>query len=191
MKNILGTITVILAFIGYVPYIRDTFLGKTKPHVISWFLWTIVSFLAFALQWSKGAGAGSYANFAMGVICLLIFILSLKNGSKQIKPVDIVSFILAGFSIYLWQIVSLPTLAITLVVLIDLFSFIPTFVKSWAKPREETLSTWLLSTLRQALILLSLGEINYVTVIFPLYAFTINSIFCGLLIYRRKKIQLN
>ena len=31
-KALLGIIAVILAFAGYIPYFRDLFLGKTKPH---------------------------------------------------------------------------------------------------------------------------------------------------------------
>ena len=33
MKDILGFIAIALTFIGYVPYIRDTLQGKTRPHV--------------------------------------------------------------------------------------------------------------------------------------------------------------
>ncbi|HBP51493.1 MAG: hypothetical protein US68_C0010G0098 [Candidatus Shapirobacteria bacterium GW2011_GWE1_38_10] len=189
MKQILGIITVIMALVGYVPYLRDTFKGKTKPHVISWFLWTLVSFLAFGLQWSKGAGAGSYANFTMGLICLVLFIKSFQNGTKNIKVTDIISFVLAIIAIILWLIVHQPVWSIILVVIIDILSFIPTFIKSWEKPWQETLFTWLLSIARQGLIMLSLQSVNIVTILFPLYAFIANISFCTLLITRRRVIK--
>lgn len=189
MKEVLGIITVAMAIIGYIPYLRDTFKGKTKPHVISWFLWTLVSFLAFALQWSKGAGSGSYANFTMGLICLVLFLYSFKNGKKDVKPVDIISFILAIIAIVLWLIVHQPVWSIILVVIIDALSFTPTFIKSWSKPWGETLFTWVLSIVRQGLIMLSLQSINLVTILFPLYAFIANILFCTLLITRRKVIK--
>ena len=162
-----GVITIFLAFIGYVPYIRDTFLGKTRPHVVSWFLWTIVSFLAFGLQWGKGAGSGSYANFAMGLISLLLFFKSFKSGTRNIVTADVISFVMAIMAIFLWLVVDQPVLSIILVVLIDIFSFIPTFIKSWDKPWQETMFTWVLSIIRQFLV------------------------FCGELFYRRRVVARN
>lgn len=189
MKQVLGIVTILLAFIGYVPYLRDTFAGKTKPHLVSWFLWTIVSFIAFGLQWSKGGGAGAYSNFAMGVISLILFIQGFKNGTKNIKPADVVSFILAITAIVLWLVVHQPVWSIILVVLIDIFSFTPTFIKSWNKPRQETMFTWVLSVVRQFLVLLSLQSFNFVTALFPLYALSANIIFCAELIVRRRMVN--
>jgi len=189
MKEILGIITVIMAFVGYAPYLRNTFSGKTKPHIVSWFLWTVVSFLAFGLQWSKGAGAGAYANFAMGFICLVLFLASLKRGTKQIKAVDIICLIMAMAAIVLWLVVHQPVWSIILVVVIDIFSFTPTIIKSWNNPWQETLFTWMLSIVRQGLILLSLREINFVTALFPAYCITANTLFCTLLVTRRKVIK--
>lgn len=186
MKEFLGGLTIVMALVGYIPYLRDTVAGKTKPHVISWFLWGLVSFIAFGLQWSKGAGPGSWANLTMSVICFVLFVLSLKNGTKQIKVADVVSLILAIVAIVLWLGVNQPVWSIVLVVLIDIFSFVPTFIKSWDNPHQETLSTWILTVVRQGLILLSLNKINVVTALFPVYALTANVIFCALLVYRRR-----
>lgn len=191
MKEIFGISTIALAFIGYIPYLRDTFQGRTRPHLVSWFLWTMVSFIAFGLQWSEGAGAGSYANFAMGLICSVLFFASLKNGNKQVRSIDLAFFVMAILSIILWLIVKKPVISIILVVLIDVFSFIPTFIKSWYHPWEETLSTWLLNTLRQGIIILSISDLNLVTLLFPLYAFIANSLFCTLLLLRRRALKFN
>lgn len=190
MKQILGLLAVVIAFVGYIPYFRDTIIGKTKPHVFSWFLWSVVDFIAFGLQWSKGAGFGSYASFAMGLICLVLFIFSFRNGTKNIRTVDIISFMLAVLAIILWLMINQPMWSILLVVVIDIFSFTPTIIKSWDKPQEETLSTWFLTIIRQILILLSIGEINFVTIIFPLYSLIVNIAFFLLLVIRRKRVLL-
>ena len=191
MKQVLGLLAVVVAFVGYIPYLRDTIIGKTKPHIFSWFLWFLASFIAFGLQWSKGAGAGSYANFAMGLICLVLFVLSFKNGTKNIRKADIVSLVLAIVAIFLWLVVDQPVWSIILIVIIDIFSFTPTFIKSWDKPYEETLITWFLTIIRQILILLSIAEINFVTVFFPSYALVVNIAFFILLITRRRKVPLS
>ena len=46
-KTILGIIAVIIALAGYVPYFRDIFRGKTKPHAFSWLVWASLTGIAF------------------------------------------------------------------------------------------------------------------------------------------------
>jgi hypothetical protein len=189
MKSLLGIIATIIAVVGYVPYIRDTFSGKTKPHVFSWFLWSVVSFIAFGIQITNKGGFGSLANLAMGIICLIIFGRSLMNGTKQISKFDVISLILAIISIILWLIIKQPLLSITLVVIVDLFSFLPTFRKSWINPYQETLITWIMNCVRQILIILSLDQINIINAMYPIYAFIAVFIFWVMLIVRRKKVN--
>jgi hypothetical protein len=188
MKQILGLLTVVIAFIGYAPYVRDTIIGKTKPHVFSWFLWSLVWFVTFGLQWSKGAEAGSYANFAIGLICFVVFILSFKNGIKNIKTVDVISLILAILAIILWLGINQPVWSIILLIITDIFSSLPTYIKSWSKPQEETLLTWIFNAIRQTIVLLSISKLNFVTVAFPLYVLINNTLFFTLLIVRRKRV---
>jgi hypothetical protein len=188
MKAVLGIIATIIAIIGYIPYIKDTFKGKTKPHIFSWFLWSLVSFIAFGIQITNKGAFGSLPNLVMGIICLVILSRALLNGTKDISKIDIFSLILALLAIVLWLVAKQDLLSIFLIILVDMFSFLPTFRKSWNKPKEETLITWIMSCIRQVLIILALGEINLVNVAFPAYALVINIIFCFLLVYRRKRL---
>lgn len=84
-KYLIGIIAVILTFVGYVPYLRDTINGKTKPHVYSWFLWGFVTLIAFALQVSAGAGAGSLVTLAAAIVSLVIFALGMRQGKKTLR----------------------------------------------------------------------------------------------------------
>lgn len=54
MKEFISTIAVILTFVGYAPYIKDTLKGKTKPHVYTWFIWGLVTLIAYGLQVTGG-----------------------------------------------------------------------------------------------------------------------------------------
>ena len=47
MKETFGIIAVLLGVLGIIPYIRDIFKGKTKPHLYSNIIWAIVTTLAF------------------------------------------------------------------------------------------------------------------------------------------------
>ena len=46
-KEILTILSIALIFVGYIPYIRDIFRGKTHPHVFSWIVWSILNFCLF------------------------------------------------------------------------------------------------------------------------------------------------
>lgn len=189
MKAFLGILATVVAISGYLPYIRDTFKGKTKPHVFSWFLWGLVSSIAFGIQITNKGGFGSIPNLVMVIICLVIFLRALKNGTKGISKFDVISLVLALLAIIMWLVVKEPLISVFLIIIVDLFSFLPTFRKSWNKPNEETFITWAMNAVRQVLIILALDEINIVNVSYPVYALTAVGIFCLMLLYRKKKLS--
>jgi len=188
MATYFSAISIILAFVGYGPYFKDTFSGKTKPHLMSWLIWAMVSFIAFGLQFSDHAGVGAYTSFTMGIFCTIIFLKALSNGTKDIKKIDVISIVLALVAIVLWLVVKQPILSIILVILIDFLSFIPTIVKSWEKPWEETFFTWAISIFRQLFTIFALANITFVTISYPAYAIIINTAFCAMLVVRKQKI---
>src|SRR6185369_17828052 len=107
-KIIISLIAVILTFVGYVPYIRDIIRKKTKPHAFTWFVWTLAGFIAYGLQVIGGAGVGSWALLAASIVCLLIFILSLRVGGKDISLSDVIFLTLALVALFLWLVVKQP-----------------------------------------------------------------------------------
>jgi len=188
MKSIATIIAMIIVFTGYIPYFRDSLSGKTKPHVVSWFTWALVSFLAFGVQLLGGGGAGSLINFFIGLICASLFIIGLKNGTKNVTQSDIIALILALVAIAFWLIVKEPLLSIILVAFIDLMSFYPTFRKSWGKPWSETLVTWEMNFVKNAISIYALESLTLVTALYPTYSLISTGTFCLLLIIRRRSI---
>jgi hypothetical protein len=83
MKPIVGSIAVLLTFVGYIPYIIDTIKGKTKPHLYTWFVWGVITLAAFTLQLSAGAGVGALVTLAAGVVCLFIAFLWTRSSKKR------------------------------------------------------------------------------------------------------------
>lgn len=188
LKLALGIVAVILTFVGYAPYIRDLFNGKTKPHIFSWFIWGIVTTIIFALQASAGAGFGSLVTLTVALIAFFIFFKGLKGGNKNIAKVDIVFLVLALLTIPLWLIVKQPVLSIILLSTIDMLGFIPTIRKSWNQPYSETLSLYAITTFRHGLSLIALAEYNIITYLFPATWVIANAFFAILLIVRRKTV---
>lgn len=132
MKDIIGVIAVILTFAGYVPYLRDTIKGKTKPHIYTWSIWGLVTAVAFSLQIGAKAGARAFVTLAAAIVCLGILFLGLRRprADRNIAVVDtlflVASFMALGSLLFARQ----PVLSVVLLSTIDMLDFIPTIRKS-------------------------------------------------------------
>lgn len=186
MKEAIGLIAAVLVVAGYVPYIRDILRGKTHPHIFSWSLWGLLTVVIFGIQISHHAGPGSFVTLAAGALCLVVLLLSLKRGTKDIVFSDKVVFVLAILTIILWLFAKQPLLAIILASIADLLAFIPTVRKSWHKPFSETLSLYQMNTLRFALAILALEQFTLITAVWPAMWAICNGLFALMLIYRRR-----
>lgn len=190
IKTILGYLATILVFLGYIPYLRDIVKGKTKPHIYSWFLWCFVTLIAFALQYTAGAGSGSFVTLAAALMCIAVITMGFVHKSTiKIVFIDSVFLVLALGAVGLWLIAKQPILSTILVTLIDVFGFLPTIRKSWNKPFTETLSFYFLNTLRFLLAIFSLQQYSVVTALYPISWMLINFVFAWMLIVRRKVVK--
>ena len=187
IKTILSVIGIVLTFVAYVPYIRDTVKGKTKPHVFSWIIWAITTGIIYALQASAGAGSGAWITLTVALIMFTIVFLSLKGGEKNIKPVDVVFFILALVALALCVLVHQPLLSIILLTTIDMLGFASTFRKSWENPYSETLSTYAINGFRSGLAFFALAEYNIITSLSSVSWTIANGLFVAMLVIRRRK----
>ncbi len=187
MKDIIGIIAVVITFVGYIPYIRDTVKGKTKPHIYSWFIWAFVTFIIFALQILGHGGAGTFTTLATAVLCLIIFILGLRNGEKNITKFDTAVFVVALMAIGIWVLIKQPLISNFLIVTINTLANIPTIRKSWAEPYSETLVTWELGAIRNLLGIIALANYSLLTWLYPVTNLLINILVSSLLIIRRRK----
>ncbi|OGK66350.1 hypothetical protein A2313_01500 [Candidatus Roizmanbacteria bacterium RIFOXYB2_FULL_41_10] len=189
IKNILGIFATVLVFIGYIPYLRDIIKRKAKPHIYSWFLWSFVTLIAFALQFSDGAGSGSFVTLAAALMCIVVIVLGIIYKSQvKIVWIDTVFMILAFVALGLWLITKQPLMSAILTTIIDLLGFAPTVRKSWNKPYSETLTFYYLNTFRFGLAVIALQKYSIITALYPITWLTANSLFALMLVIRRKQI---
>lgn len=188
LKDFVGVAAVILTFVGYIPYIKDTLKRKTHPHIYTWFLWSLVTAIAFALQISAGAGFGSSVTLAAAIVCFLIFLLGLRVGDKDITRFDTVLLLFALIAIAVWVFAKQPVISVILVSSIDMLSFIPTIRKSWKKPHTETLSSYIINTIRFGLAIYALKRYTIVTYLYPLTWVLANGVFSIYIFVRRKSL---
>jgi cation transport ATPase len=189
MSEIYGSLSVVLAIASYAPYFVATLKGSNKPHVFSWVLWSLLTWIAFAIQVASGAGPGAWASGVTAFCCIVIAAASFKHGEKRITRSDWVAFAAGLLTVPLWMVTKDATASALLVTAIDLFGFYPTFRKSWHRPREEMVSTHALSLIKHLFAIAALSVISVPTAFYPAALFVANVLLVGEILYRRSKIS--
>lgn len=188
IKSLLSIVAVVLTFAAYVPYFRDIFKGKTKPHLYSWILWGVLSLLVAGLQAVGGAGAAIWPTVVVGFLCLAVAALSVKGSSKYITATDTAMAILSLLAIVFWLVIDQPVISLFLVIAGDILAFIPTVRKSWHDPYSETLSMYAITTLRYILVVLAIQEYTLLSALWPAFWVVGNAVFVVILALRRKQV---
>ncbi len=184
MKELAGSVAIALSIVGYIPYLRDTFKGKTKPHAFSWTVWTVITFIVGAAQLAAGAGWGTVHNLVTGIICLVIVFFALKNKDKDIKRVDVYLFCAALAAIPIWVITKNPTYSIIMLTVIDALSFVPTFRKTWHDPGSETFISYVLAGIKYLVSLAAISVYGFTTLVYPIALIVMNIIIVGIILAR-------
>jgi hypothetical protein len=188
MKTALGIIATVMAFVSYIPYIRNMLSGKTKPHAFSWLVWGTLTAIAFVGQVTDGAGPGAWVTGFTAFVSFFIFITALRTGEKDIEKSDWLSLIGAGVAMLLWWATSDPLIAVILITLIDALGFFPTFRKSYHKPYQETAITFAISGLKFVIAIIALENLTPTTWLYPASLVIMNGIFVVMLLIRRKQV---
>ncbi len=190
LKTILGIAAVALTLLGYLPYFYSILQKKTKPHLYSWLIYALDAFIIFALQITHGAGVGSISVLAVGLMCLIVICLTLRNKEKlDITYADKVFSVLALVALILWLFVQQPLLSSMLIMIVDIMGFAPTVRKSWKKPYSETPVFYAINILRFTLTIASIQEYSIITTLYPMAWLIGNTFFTFMLIFRRRVVQ--
>ena len=188
-KITLGILSIVIAVISYIPYFRDIFSGKTKPHAFSWFVWSVLTGIAFAAQIVKHGGPGAWVTGLTALACLIISLLALYKGEKDFPLFDWTCLFLAFVALALWWFTKDPTGSVILITITDAIAFIPTFRKCYYKPHEETISTYILSIVKFVLGIFALSTFIFATWFFPVAITLMNTIFVAMVLIRRRAIK--
>lgn len=188
-KILFGILSVIVAVVTVLPYIRDMFRGETKPHIFSWFLWGFSAWIVTAAQIWDDAGPGMWAMLTTSVVCTFVFILSFRYGTKNITRSDTVMLSVGLLAIPAWALTGHPLLSVIIISGIDVVAFGPTMRKSWAKPHEESLSLYVLGGTWQAFSILAMENYTWVTTLSPASLVICESSFAAYLFIRRYRLK--
>jgi hypothetical protein len=186
MKDILAIIAALIAVGGNVPYLRDAFRKRVKPHPYTWLVWTIVSGITFFGQLEKGAGIGALPAGVAEIFTICIFLFSLQYGFKYVVKTDKYFLAAALLGLIPWIVSDDPTISVVIAVTIDLIAFVPTIRKTWQNPKTETPILYGANVTRHVLTLFSLQAYNIATTLHSIAMIVTNSIMTGIILLKKK-----
>ena len=163
-----GGVALLLTFALFVPYIRSIKSGQTKPHVFSWVIWALGTFVVALAQLADGGGLGAWVIAVSGLITGYIAWLSwAMRADISISRADWFFLVAALSALPLWFFTQDPLWAVAILTTSDLLGFGPTIRKAFHKPREEPMGFYALGALRNGFVLLALENHTLTTMLFP------------------------
>lgn len=178
-KSLIGAVGIALTLFAFYPYIRSIVRGTARPHVFSWVIWGITTFVVFLAQLQAGGGVGAWVTGVSGTITLGVAVLAwVRRADVNITRTDWIYFVLALLSVPLWYATSDPLWAVVVLTTVDLLGFGPTLRKLYADPHSESLGFYALIMVRNGLSLAALQQYSLTTVLFPAAI----GLGCGLLV---------
>ena len=188
-RSILWVITIAIAIYWYYDYIIDTLKRKTTPHLFSWIVFVIMDAIAFLIQIWDNAWPWAWGTIATWLMAFFIVILAFRNWEKNITTSDIISFSLAITAIVFYIILENPIYSLMAVFSILIFAMYPTFRKSYYKPKEETLSLYIIAGIRSVISIIATVNISFLTIGLPVFIIIINALFVWMTVVRKKQLK--
>lgn len=189
MLAIFGYISAALSILLIVPYIRDILLLKIKPERASWFIWTVLGFIAFFSQLAKGATDSLWLTAGQTLAVLIVFLFSIKYGVGGLSNGDIKALIAAGVGLIIWYFTKEAAWALLIVIAIDSVGTYLTAIKSYTDPESETLSTWFISGTSGIFGMLAVGVFSPILLVYPLYLVVANYLIVTMMLLGRKRLK--
>lgn len=180
-------LTVLTSIIGYFFYFKNIFYGKTRPNLVSWFLWMLGPFLGVFFQIKAGAGLSALPVFLAGFGPLVVIIVSLfgKNSIWKITGLDIICGVFSLMALVFYALTHNLGISIFFAISSDGLAAVPTLIKSWTFPETESAAVYWPGIFNNVLGLLIIKNWIFTIYSFGIYFILINTaiVFC---IYRKK-----
>jgi len=174
MKTALIALSGILTITSVLPYIIEVIKGKTKPRVVSWLTWSVLTGIACVASFTDGQVPSVVLMLAATIETAAVAALGFKHGDRKFEKLD--KYCLGGalVGLLLWFVFNSPAIAVLASVTVDLIGAIPTLKHSWQKPHEETWSAFALAAAGGGITVLIAGSWTPTAVAYPLYILVVN-----------------
>jgi hypothetical protein len=137
----MNTLSGVLFFVAFMPYIWAITSHQTVPSPVSWAIWACVDTLALvAMKKEGGSSLGQITGATIGAWSIVT--LALFYGKPSMGSVEWVSIAGAVTGIILWQKTGNARLAIICSQIAIFIGAIPTFVNAYHAPTNEDPTAW-------------------------------------------------
>jgi hypothetical protein len=189
MKIFFLILATAITLVSVIPYLRDILKGTTKPNLVSWITWTLLTGIATAAQISAHEYVAAIFTGSATIETTAVVVFGLRHGFVKYSRFDVVCQLAAIVGIILWQIYNSPALAVIASVTIDFIGALPTIRHSWLKPHEETWSAFALAALGAVFGILALSTYNWVSLPYAVYIVGANLLIVSIIILRTRNMK--
>jgi hypothetical protein len=169
MAELYAIISAITMLLAGPPYLIDILKGKTKPHRMTWLIWSVLGAIAFSSQLGLGAHWSLVYSALNAAGNLAVFLLSLKYGVGGWEKHDVVMLLTAIAGIAVSLVAKTPLYALVGVIVANFAGSILTIHKAYLTPSTETPITWFLLGTSSLFGVFAVGSLNIDLLLFPFY----------------------
>ncbi len=191
MKTVFLVLATVITVASVIPYARDILKGTTKPNIVSWITWSLLTGIATAAEIAGHQYITAIFTGSAVLETTIIVLLGLKYGFVKYTTFDVACQLGAIIGIVLWQLFNSPALGVVASVSIDFIGALPTIRHSWNKPGEETWPTYAMAGLGGLLAILALNEYTWTSLTYAIYIVIINLLFSSIIINRGRAKALS
>ena len=172
----LGLLAGLMVVLAIVPYVNDVLKGRTRPNIVTWFLWTINGVILVSAQYVHGASWTLVTLIGSTFTTGLVTVLAVRWGQSGYGWIDAVCFACAILAVAGWYATSIPLIAIVLGVLAEIAAITPTIAKTWRDPNSETTSTYWIASAAAVLSIVASTRFDVENLLFPIYSIGSNAL---------------
>lgn len=138
----LNTLSGILFFGAFVPYVMAIINRQTVPSPVSWLIWASVDTLTLVAMAKAKSLNGQIIGATAGA--WLVTVLAVMYGNPTMGSIEWVSIVGAAAGLVMWKVTGNAVTAIVCAQAAILLGAIPTFASGYAHPELENQLAWLM-----------------------------------------------
>jgi hypothetical protein len=209
LKDAMGALAVLIAILAYGIYAWKSLRGDARPHPLSWLIFGVLTGTGYLVQHDQQAGPGSWVMAITTVVCFLLCVMSFWRGERS-YPWYEWAFLIAAvvvFTFYLWSrdpeliadsvsgvprellIQHAPAISSSLAAFVSVLGFGPTVTKAWARPHSDSVSVFLLNSVKFVPSFFALDSVTIATWVMPAALVVANAGVALIIFLRRRQVK--
>lgn len=209
MKDLMGALAVLIAIAAYGIYVWKTLRGDARPHPLSWLIFGVLTGTGYLVQLDQKAGPGSWVMAITTLVCLMLCVMSFWRGERTFPWYEwaFLGAAIVVFTFYLWSrnpeligdivggtprdllIRHAPAISSTLAAFVNVLGFGPTVTKAWLRPHSDSVSIFVLNSLKFVPSFFALDSISVATCVFPATLVVANAGVALIIYLRRQQVR--